>query len=102
MRHRITIESNTPTRAPGGAAVENWSAFAANIPAKVEPISGREFIALKASQEETGTRFTIRYMSGVTRAMRVIWRDVIYNVTDVLNIDARDRALEIMTTEAPK
>jgi head-tail adaptor len=76
MRHRITIQTNTPTQDAYGTAIASWSTFngAARIPAEVED-------ALPSKAESTTdalriatrpARLRIRFRPGVTSAMRIL------------------------------
>lgn len=86
LRHRISIQrrqvagQDPQTGAPLYAWVDVW----ANVPAAIEPLSAREFIAASAVQSEVTTRITIRYRAGVTAAMRILHNDCIYNIQGVL------------------
>lgn len=94
MRERITIEQQAPTRGAAGSVVENWAAFK-TVYAEVAPIAGREYTTLRAAQAEISTRFRIRYLSGVVPTMRVNWRGQIFGISEVIDIGARRREMEL-------
>lgn len=54
-----------------GIMGEGWAAQGGWIPASIEPLSAREFIASAAAQARVSTRITIRYQEGVTSKLRV-------------------------------
>lgn len=82
LRHRIDIQVKTETQdAITGAITHTWATYdgCTNIPASVEPLSAREFIAAQANQSEIVARIVIRYRTGLTAAMRIIHGSTIYN-----------------------
>ena len=70
LDRRITIEVNAPTRSASGAAVDSWSAFA-TVWAKRRDVGGREIRAGAEFVGEIDAVFTVRWLAGVTDAMRV-------------------------------
>ena len=94
MRERVEIQHKAPIRAAAGSIIENWTEFS-TVFAAVEPISGREYTTLRAGQAEITTRFRIRYLAGVLPTMRVLWRGQVYRLSEVIDIGARRRELEL-------
>lgn len=87
LRHRITIEQLTNTQDPAtGEIAESWTVFAADVPAQVRPLSGREILAADAAQSGTRVEFVIRYGNsvGVTSAMRVSHEGAKHNITEIV------------------
>ena len=64
--------------------VTTCTTFAASIPASIEPLSAREFIQAAAVQSAVTARIVIRYLPGVTAAMRVRHGSLLYNIAGVL------------------
>ena len=60
--------------------------------AMVKTVQGREFIQAAAVQAESTVRFVIRFTTGITNEMRIIYNDRIFEITappindDELNI----------------
>ena len=100
LRHRVAFLEKSATRSSTGAEVVTWSAFASDIPAEAQPLSGREFIAMRQAQSDISIRFRARYLAGVNAAMRVRWNGADYDVREVIDRDARGRELEILCTGA--
>lgn len=86
LRQRVMLQRNGRHQDPDtGEMISGWSNLTTNpIPCSVEPVSGREFIAGQATQNEVTARIVIRYRAGVTAAMRAVHRGVIYNIEAVL------------------
>lgn len=73
LDQRITLEQRTASVDALGQAVESWSPVA-TVWAAAEPLAGREFFAAGQTQSAAAVRFTIRWLAGVSAAMRVVWR----------------------------
>jgi SPP1 family predicted phage head-tail adaptor len=89
LDRRITIESATTTQNEYGETVETWSSFAANIPATVTPLRGRELFAAQQVVATSELKVQIRYMAGITEAMRVVYDGVTYGIQHVAEIGRR-------------
>lgn len=95
-RHRVTIEQPTRGRDASGNAVVTWSTFAADIPAKWLPGPGREYLAAEATRQQTVGRLALRYLPGVTAAMRVQFDGKTYRITAAPMGDATGRRETIL------
>lgn len=100
LRHRVTIQSASETQPDSnmGQPVESWSDFA-TVWAHVEPLHGRERMVAQERTAELDTRITIRYLSGVLAKMRVIYGSHTYDILAVINLDERDREMQLMCKE---
>lgn len=98
LRHEITIQALTSMQDSYGGQTESWSTFA-TVRASVEPLQGREYFASQQVQAEVTTRFRIRYLSGVTPKMRVLYDGRTFNVASVINPNERNHELHIMAYE---
>ena len=84
LRHRVTLQRKQQTQNPQtGALLTTW-VTEATVPAAVEPLSAREFIAAQAVQSNVSVRITMRYRPGITSAMRLLHDGKVYNITGVL------------------
>ena len=96
LRHRITIQQLSTTRDDYGGGVEAWADFATDIPASVQPLSGRELIAAQAAMSTVTTKFGMRYIQGVTAAMRIVFGGEVYNMLPPIDPEMRHKELIIM------
>lgn len=96
LRHRITLEHNVTTRDEWGGEVVGWQTFAADVPAEVVPLSGREFIAAGELQGQVQARITIRYLPGVLDTMRIQFDGAMYAIRAVLPDPTGRRHLTLM------
>ena len=96
LRQRITIEQPGLTQDPvTGEMISGWTLFADKVPASVEPLSARDFIAAQANQSEISARIVIRYRPGVLSTMRIIHRGKVYGIQGVLA--DKESGLEYLT-----
>lgn len=85
LRHRITIQQPGLYQDPQtGEMISGWATVWDKVPASVEPLSAREFIAAQAGQSEVTARIVIRYREGVLPTMRILHRGTVYNIQGVL------------------
>jgi SPP1 family predicted phage head-tail adaptor len=97
MWTRVTIEQPTSTANAVGEAVLSWSTFA-TVWAAVDSLSARETERFAETVGFMTHRVRIRYLSGLTSAMRIKYRDRILEIGQILE---RDRLWhqEIICTE---
>lgn len=81
-RRRITLQAGGEVQDPDtGVVTSGWTDWRTSIPASIEPVSAREFIASAAAQGRVTTRIEIPYTPGVLATMRVVDdRGVIYSI----------------------
>jgi SPP1 family predicted phage head-tail adaptor len=85
LRHRVDFQRPSFAQDPvTGEMVKTWVEVWSKVPASVEPLSAREFIAAAATQVEVIVRIGIRRRAGVEATMRIIHRGKIYNIQGVL------------------
>lgn len=85
LRHRVDIQVHEDTQDSNtGEMVVGWTTVYESVPAKIEPLSVREYLQSQADQSEVTTRITIRYRAGITAAMRLLHGSTIYNPAGIL------------------
>ena len=98
LRHIIEIQERTESTDGYGGKLFTWTEFA-TVRAKFAPIKGRELTAAKAEYSEGTVRFYIRYLSGVTAKMRIIYNGQVYEIkAQPINTEGMNRELEILAT----
>lgn len=98
LRHRIEIQQRAQVQDPvTGEMINGWQPVPGmdKVPASVEPLSARDFIAAQAGQSEISARIVIRYRPGVLSTMRIIHRGKVYGIKGVL--PDKDSGLEYLT-----
>lgn len=95
LKERVTLQSRAAGVDSHGHPSTSWSDVA-TVWADVQPIRGREYFAAGQTQAPVDVRVRIRYRSGVTPAMRVLWRSVPHDIVSVIDMGAQRVALELM------
>ena len=80
-RHRVDIQDWSEVRdEETGGFVEAWTTVFADVPARIAPASGKEFLAAAAIQSEIVARIVIRHRPGLNAKQRILHNGDIYNV----------------------
>lgn len=95
LRDRITIQVRSSADDSAGEPVLTWTNVA-DVYAMVTDVSGREYITGQAITNAVTTTIVIRYRLGITAAMRVLCRGVVYNITEVLAPENKRREMHLM------
>lgn len=98
LRHRITIQQPTNTAGSMGQVTTTWSDLA-TVWASVEPLSGSERWRAQQVQPGVSHKVTLRYLAGVTPAMRVQHGTRYLNIDSVLNTEERNVELVLNCVE---
>lgn len=98
MRRAVTIRSMTRTNNPMGGYDETPTDVE-NIPARVEPLEGREMLLAQQTGMQRPHRFTMRYREGMTGAKTLLYDDRTFDIKSVVDPEEKHRELVIMTDE---
>ena len=101
LRKKSTIQNSTDSQDTFGDTVKVWEDFAVVRWASVEPLSGREFFSGQQNTQRIDTRFALSYpptLQGVKSNMRVVFDGENYNIESALNINQRNKELQLMCT----
>lgn len=71
-RHRVILLRRVDTQGQSGQVVHTYEPFASSVPARIAPVSGREFFAAAQVQSEVTTRIAIRWRKDVDETCRVM------------------------------
>lgn len=99
LHHRITIQQATVTQDAYGEPVKTWGTLA-TVWAAVEPMIGREYLAVQQLQSAANVRIRIRYRPGITPLMRVQWIDGattrLFDIESIQEVRTERRELILM------
>lgn len=100
LRHLVTIQSvtDTPSASSRGGLTATW-ADVADVRASIEPLTGRERFAAQVVDAEVSHRIRMRHRAGVVPKMRVKFGTRLFDIRAVLNVEERNRELELLATE---
>jgi SPP1 family predicted phage head-tail adaptor len=79
LDQRITIRQRAAGLDAHGHPSGAWTNVA-TVWAAARPITGREFFAAGETRSEVSVKFRIRYRTGITAAMQVLWRGVAHDI----------------------
>jgi len=97
MRHRVTLQRNTPTLV-NHEPVDSWATLATVWAEKRDP-KGSEAVEALQNQAEMTVTFRIRYYPGIEPKDRVIWDGRTFDIRAVTNTDGRKRFHNLHCTE---
>jgi SPP1 family predicted phage head-tail adaptor len=100
LRHVGALQSfviGSPQQNAAGEPSGAWVTIASPH-CSIEPLNGRELLVAQQINSEITTRIRLRYREGVTSAMRVSYRSVIYNIAAVIDFELRGSELHLMCT----
>jgi SPP1 family predicted phage head-tail adaptor len=98
LRHRITIEAPTGAQNEYGEPVEGWTPHA-TVWASREDLGGREYFAAQQTQTTVSTRFRIRFLAGISPAMRILSDGIPYDIEAVQDPDGMGRELVLLAVK---
>ena len=98
LRHRITFIRFAEGQNEVGDDILIEEPFK-TVWAAVEPLKGREYLEAQKIQPEIAYRIIIRYTKGITPDMTIDLRGRKFNIQSILNVDERNRFLEIYAVE---
>jgi SPP1 family predicted phage head-tail adaptor len=98
LRHTATLQREQRVPDGGGGYALSWIAVV-TLRVEVEPLSGRERLHAGQLESSVTHRVTARWRSGITAGMRLLFRSRPLNIRTVINIEERDRWLELMCEE---
>ena len=94
LREPIQLQRKTSTPDGGGGVTVTWATYA-TVRAMFKPLSGSERVASDRVEALTKNKATIRYRDGVLESDRVVARGEAYNIRAALNLEFRDKWLEL-------
>ncbi len=99
LRNRVVIQKkdDAASRINGETT---WNDYATAW-ARIEPVTGRQTSDsnMMKTDSEVTHRITIRFLRGLTPDMRISFDGRIFKIEVILNIDERNRELEIQAIE---
>lgn len=95
---KVLIEYKTQLADAYGSLVDTWGTHATWW-AAIIPVTGREYVSDGKVNSEVTTRMRGRYLNGITPIMRVKYGTRIFSIVAVINIDERNREIEILAKE---
>jgi SPP1 family predicted phage head-tail adaptor len=98
LRERVAIQQMTETKDAMLAAQQTWATLL-TVWAEVRPASNSEMWRRQQIQSTSNWTVTIRYRTGITPQMRVVWNGRAFLIRGVDNSDMRKRFIELACEE---
>ena len=99
LRNRVTIERRTITADEYGQnAAAAWAEVAV-VSAAVHPMTAREMVRAGQAGQETMYVVSMRYRCDVRPSDRIRWNGLYLNIVGMVNVDGRNRELELRCAE---
>lgn len=99
-RHIVVIEQPEEGATPDAKGDEQltFETFK-TVYASIEPLTGRELQFAEQMHGNVTHKVTIRYTSGITKRMRLKWRNRYFNLAPILNTEEADVDMMFYATE---
>lgn len=99
FRHRITFQTYESTENTMGDAVSAWVNHSTRW-AMIKTVQGKEFVQATSLRGESTVRFVIRYVTGITNTMQILYDGRVFEIiAPPINDDELNKTLTIMTKE---
>lgn len=98
MRRVITLRTMARVSDGGGGYTETPTDVT-GIPARVEPLEGRELLMAQQTGMQRPHRFTLRYRAGMTGAKTIVYDSRTFDIKSVMDPEERHRDLIITADE---
>lgn len=99
FKHPIIIQKLDKVSNDYGELIDTWIDFL-KIRAAIYPLSGKDFFAAETTNSEITHKINIRYVGGITSAMRIKFGNRYFEITSPpINFQERNILLQIMCKE---
>ena len=98
LRHPIKIESNQTTINDYNEPVEQWTTLHTTR-ANIKPLKGNENFISDQIHAETTHLITMRYLKPLDTSMRINFNGRFFDILSIINIEEKNRALQILAKE---
>ena len=92
-RHKIHFLQRVKGRDDYGEPIDNWDVFKSGIWASKDPLLGNEYFNALTTNTKVEVKFNMRYVDGITNAMRIRHGDEIYEILSAVNVKSLNREL---------
>lgn len=97
-RHRVTIKEKVVSRDTYGEEDITWTPVA-TVWADLQPIRGREYLEMDASQADVSHRVYLRWREGIVPTMRLYFGERVLHIESVIRPREIREALELICRE---
>lgn len=98
LTRRIAIEEPADIPDGGGGFIRSWQ-HVADLWAEIMPMRGREALVAQQTVGVVTYRITMRYVAGLTTAMRVAYAGRYFEIRAVINEGEKNISLQLLAEE---
>jgi SPP1 family predicted phage head-tail adaptor len=98
LKHRLSLQQEVLSSDGMGGYVKTWEVLA-ELWAEIRPLGGLEVFFSGQLNARATHKIRLRYRSGVTSAMRLVFGERVFNIRSVHNIDEKNDMLELLVEE---
>lgn len=98
LKHRLSLEQEVLSSDGVGGYTKSWEVLA-ELWAEIRPLGGLEAFFTGRLNAKATHKIRLRYRSGVTTAMRLVFGERVFNIRSVHNIDEKNDMLELLAEE---
>ncbi len=103
LRHRVAIQTNTPTLDPNGGEVASW-ATDSTVWAAIQTLTGKKLEIARQIDAEATVQFRMRYcgtngVPGITVLNRILWGTRTFEPILVVNEHEQNRFVQVLCKE---
>lgn len=98
LRKQVTVQAETQTADGGGGYTLGWTNLM-TVWAEIKPLNGSKVFVAHHLEGHVTHHVTMRYQSGITTDMRLIYGARLFNIRAVMNTDETNRWLELLVEE---
>lgn len=98
LKHRITLQTMSSKVDAYGERVDEW-VDVKTVWADISPISGKQFYTAKQINSEISHNIYIRYTDMVKPDMRITFKERVFEILYIMNINEDNRLLQIYCKE---
>lgn len=97
-RHQISIQSRSTVQDAAGEPANTWTEYASRR-ASIQRTPGKEAFAAAQDNGRIPVVFRLRWLDGVTPAMRVVFDSKVFDIRSIVDVDGRKAELMLTCDE---
>lgn len=98
LKHRITFQELSNSKNEYGEPIEEWLDIK-TVWAEIKPVSGSQFFAAKQINTEISHNVYIRYRKGLSPSMRIKFKERIFEILYIMNVNENNTLMQIYCKE---
>jgi SPP1 family predicted phage head-tail adaptor len=111
LRRRISIQTRDVTQDAIGQQAVTWTDYLTGVPADIQALSGRELFVAQSAESLVTHTIVVRFTSLLADPVKVAGMRAVYvnagvtryfNLTAAINVDERNRQIELLASEGLK